>query len=127
MRPVVRGLSVFLLGAALAAFAADPGSVSDAEIDRIIASVASSDTERNVIRRRLSAWRELQGSPKHKALGDADKLKLVNDFVHETPFFCDPVMWCAEDFWSRPDLCQVWPDRLSKTADIAALRRGSCD
>jgi len=99
---VIRVSSVFLLGVALAAFAADPGTVSDAEIDKIIASVASSDTERNVIRRRLTAWRELQDSPKNKGLGEPDKLKLVNDFVHETPFFCDPVMWCAEDFWSRP-------------------------
>jgi predicted transglutaminase-like cysteine proteinase len=102
MRSVVRVSSVFLLGAALAAFAAGPGTVSDTEIDKIIAAVASSDTERNVIRRRLAAWRELQESPKNKTLGEPDKLRLVNDFVHETPFFCDPVMWCAEDFWSRP-------------------------
>lgn len=102
MRSLVRGLSVYLLGAALAAFAADPGTVSDAEIEKIIASVASSDTERNVIRRRLTAWRELQESPKNRALPESDRLKLANDFVHETPFFCDPVMWCAEDFWSRP-------------------------
>ncbi|OGA27409.1 MAG: hypothetical protein A3I65_07080 [Betaproteobacteria bacterium RIFCSPLOWO2_02_FULL_68_150] len=102
MRSAVRGLSVLLFAAALAALAADPGVVGDSEIEKIIASIASSDTERNVIRRRLTAWRELQLAPKNKALGDPDKLRLVNDFVHETPFFCDPVMWCAEDFWSRP-------------------------
>ena len=102
MRSAVRGLSVLLFAAVLAALAADPGVVGDSEIEKIIASIASSDTERNVIRRRLTAWRELQLAPKNKALGDPDKLRLVNDFVHETPFFCDPVMWCAEDFWSRP-------------------------
>ena len=102
MRSAVRGLSVLLFAAVLAALAADPGVVGDSEIEKIIASIASSDTERNVIRRRLTAWRELQLAPKNKALADPDKLRLVNDFVHETPFFCDPVMWCAEDFWSRP-------------------------
>jgi len=102
VRSAIRGLSVFLLGAALAAFAADPGTVSEAEIEKIVAGVATSDTERRTIQRRLGGWRELQGSAKNKALPEPDKLKLVNDFVQETPFFCDPVMWCAEDFWSRP-------------------------
>lgn len=102
MRSVGRSLSVFLLGMTLAAFAAAPGTVSEAEIEKIVASVGSSDTERNVIRRRLMGWRELQGSPRNKALGEPEKLKLVNDFMHETPFFCDPVMWCTEDFWAKP-------------------------
>lgn len=91
-----------LLAAAAAALAADPATVSDAEIEKVIAAVATSDTERNVIRRRLGGWRELQASPKNKALGELEKLRLVNDFIHETPFFCDPVLWCAEDFWAKP-------------------------
>lgn len=102
MRSSVRWLGVLLLGAACAAFAADLSSVSEAEIEKIVAAVASTDTERNVVRRRLNGWRELQASAKNRALGDPEKLRLVNDFVHETPFFCDPVMWCAEDFWAKP-------------------------
>ena len=102
MRSVLRGLIALLLGAAPLALAADLVSISDAEIDKVIAAVASTDTERNVIRRRLTGWRDLQSAPKNKGLGDPDKLKLVNDFIHETPFFCDPVMWCAEDFWAKP-------------------------
>ena len=129
------GLSVALLGAALAAFAADPGSVSEAEIEKIVAAIATSDSERNVIRRRLTGWRELQVSPQNKALGEADKLRLVNDFVHETPFFCDPVMWCAEDFWSRPveflandggALSPVSGESMTVTSEISffSLKRG---
>ncbi|TAK45972.1 MAG: sulfate adenylyltransferase [Betaproteobacteria bacterium] len=91
-----------LLGIALAAFASDPGTVSETEIEKIIASVATTDTERSIIQRRLGGWRELQGAAKNQALAEPEKLKLVNDFIHETPFYCDPVMWCAEDFWSRP-------------------------
>ncbi len=97
-----RGAGGLLLGVALAAFAADPGTVTEAEIEKIIAGVATTDTERSIIKRRLGGWRELQGSAQNKALPEPEKLKLVNDFIHETPFYCDPVMWCAEDFWSRP-------------------------
>jgi predicted transglutaminase-like cysteine proteinase len=102
MRSIPRGLIVVLLAAAPAALAADPATVTDAEIEKVIAAIATSDTERNVIRRRLGGWRELQASPKNKALGEPEKLRLVNDFIHETPFFCDPVMWCVEDFWAKP-------------------------
>jgi predicted transglutaminase-like cysteine proteinase len=102
MRGVLRGLSLALCAVALAASASDPGSVTEAEIERLVASIGASETERNIIRRRLGGWRELQTSAPNKALPEPAKLKLVNDFVQETPFFCDPVMWCAEDFWSRP-------------------------
>jgi predicted transglutaminase-like cysteine proteinase len=102
MRWVLRGLSLALCGGVLAASAADPGTVSEAEIERLVASIGTSDTERSIIRRRLGGWRELQTSAQNKALPEPAKLKLVNDFVQETPFVCDPVMWCAEDFWSRP-------------------------
>jgi len=55
-----------------------------------------------VIQRRLAAWKDLAASPKYKSAGEPDKLKAVNDFIHETPFYCDPVLWCKEDYWAKP-------------------------
>jgi predicted transglutaminase-like cysteine proteinase len=97
-----RGVVALLLAAAAAALAADPAAISEADIEKIVSSVATSDAERNVVRRRLGGWRELLASQKVRALPDPDKLRTVNDFVQETPFYCDPVMWCAEDFWAKP-------------------------
>ena len=100
---VFRTLILILFAQALAAQpAADLATVTDAEIDRVAESIGTSDTERRVIKRRLTSWKELSASPKHKGLGDPEKLKLVNDYIHETPFICDPVLWCMEDFWAKP-------------------------
>jgi len=102
MRSVHRCLLAVVLLVAPAAPAADPASITEPEIEKIVAAVATTDTERSIIRRRLGGWRELLAAPKNRALGEPEKLRLVNDFIHETPFFCDPVMWCAEDFWAKP-------------------------
>lgn len=90
------------LGAAPAAPAADLASISDADIQRILATVAHSDTERRIVQGRLNGWRDLLSAPKNRALGEPDKLRLVNDFMDQTPFYCDPIMWCTEDFWAKP-------------------------
>jgi len=102
--PGARGLLLAALCAGTLAVsdAADLGTVTDAEIDKVIESVGTSDTERRVIRRRLAGWKEIAASPKHKGLADPEKLKLVNEFMHETPFYCDPVLWCREDYWAKP-------------------------
>jgi predicted transglutaminase-like cysteine proteinase len=83
-------------------YAADLGTVGDGEIDKAVETIGSSDTEKRVIRRRLGGWKELATAPKNKGLGDPEKLKLVNDFMSETPFYCDPVLWCKEDYWAKP-------------------------
>lgn len=101
MRTACRALCA-LLAAAAPALASDPAQISEAEIERIVGNVAKSDAERRIVQRRLGGWRELITAEKNRALAEADKLRTVNDFVQETPFFCDPVMWCAEDFWARP-------------------------
>ena len=100
LRPLA--LALLCAGALAGSYAADLGTVSDGEIDKVVENVGTSDTERRVIRRRLTGWKELSSSAKHKGLADPDKLKAVNDFMHETPFYCDPVLWCKEDYWAKP-------------------------
>ncbi len=95
---------IFLLGVVFfnALPAADLARVDEAEIQRLMDTVGQSDTEKRVIQRRLAAWKGMIESPKNRSLEDVLKLKVVNDFVAETPFYCDPVMWCLEDYWAKP-------------------------
>lgn len=95
---------IFLLGTIFitALPAADLARVDETEIQRLMNTVGQSDTEKRVIQRRLNGWKGMIESPKNRALEDMLKLKLVNDFVAETPFYCDPVMWCLEDYWAKP-------------------------
>jgi predicted transglutaminase-like cysteine proteinase len=82
--------------------AADLARVDDAEIQRLVDTVGQNDAEKKVIRERLTGWRGMIESPKNKALDEPAKLRVVNDFVALTPFYCDPVMWCQEDYWAKP-------------------------
>lgn len=102
--PRLRQSLVFVLGAALftAPPAADLARVDEAEIQRLMDTVGQSEAEKKVIQRRLANWKSMIESPKNKGLEDGSKLKLVNDFVAETPFYCDPVQWCLEDYWAKP-------------------------
>ena len=102
--PRLRQSLLFLLGAIFitALPAADLARVDDAEIQRLMDTVGQNDAEKKVIQRRLSGWKSMIESPKNKGLDDTAKLKLVNDFVAETPFYCDPVQWCLEDYWAKP-------------------------
>jgi predicted transglutaminase-like cysteine proteinase len=95
---------VILLGAVCITSlpAADLARVDEAGIQRLMDTVGQNDTEKRVIQRRLSGWKGMIESPKNKALEDTAKLRLVNDFVAETPFYCDPVQWCLEDYWAKP-------------------------
>jgi len=95
-------LAALCAGTLAIAYAADLGTISDGEIDKAVDGVGTSDTEKRVIRRRLSGWKELSSSPKAKGLADPEKLKVVNEFMNETPFYCDPVLWCKEDYWAKP-------------------------
>lgn len=82
--------------------AADLARVDEAEIQRLMDTVGQNDTEKRVIQRRLTSWKSMIESPKNKESDDNAKLRLVNDFVAETPFYCDPVQWCLEDYWAKP-------------------------
>ena len=82
--------------------AADLARVDEAEIQRLMDTVGQNDTEKRIINRRLNAWKTMIESPKSKEMDDNAKLRLVNDFVAETPFYCDPVQWCLEDYWAKP-------------------------
>lgn len=102
--PQLRQSLLFLLCATLIGTltAADLARVDDAEIQRLMNLVGQSDTEKRVIHRRLTGWKAMIESPKNRGLEDNAKLKVVNDFVTETPFYCDPVQWCLEDYWAKP-------------------------
>lgn len=103
MRVLSWGLTVALVAASLTVLpASDLSTITDGQIDQIVENIGTSDSERRNIRRRLGGWKELLGSPKNRGLDDPEKLRVVNDFMHETPFYCDPVLWCAEDFWAKP-------------------------
>lgn len=85
-----------------AAPSGDYTTITEERIEQVMQAVGTSDAERSNIKRRLSAWKALLESPKNRALGEQEKLRLVNDFMHETPYYCDPVLWCREDFWATP-------------------------
>jgi predicted transglutaminase-like cysteine proteinase len=102
-RRLLTGLTILLLTGSVTAWpAADLATINDSQIERLVGSLGTNDTDRSTIKKRLTGWKELLASPKNSSLGDLEKLKLVNDFMHETPFYYDPVMWCMEDYWAKP-------------------------
>ena len=72
--PRLRQSLFFLLGVVFitALPAADLARVDDAEIQRLMNTVGQNDTEKRVIQRRLSGWKDMIESPKNKALEDAN-------------------------------------------------------
>lgn len=98
-----RLLAIVLLPlAAASTSASNLARISDEEIAQLMESIGNSDAEKRNIKRRLSGWKAVLESPQNSKLADGEKLRVVNDFMHETPFYCDPVMWCMEDYWARP-------------------------
>ena len=91
-----------LLMAAVSRSAADLTDMTDEKIATLVETLATNDAERATMRARLSGWKDLLGSAANRGAADGAKLKAVNDFMHRTPFYCDPVMWCAEDYWAKP-------------------------
>jgi predicted transglutaminase-like cysteine proteinase len=51
-------------------------------------------------RQRLVAWTRLIAENKKK--GEAEKLKLANDFFNEVPFATDIEHWGIQDYWATP-------------------------
>lgn len=76
--------------------------LEDSEIELIANAVGQNDAQRQLIRRRLGGWKRLLESRENHARDDLAKLKLVNDYVNETPFACDAAQWCVEDYWATP-------------------------
>lgn len=91
-----------VLMAAVSWSAGDLTDITDERIANLVETLATGDAERATMRARLSGWKDLLGSSANRGAADSAKLKVVNDFMHRTPFYCDPVMWCAEDYWAKP-------------------------
>ena len=80
-------LPALFAGTLAAQPASNLGTVSDEEINRIVESVGTSDTEKRVIRTRLAGWKDLSTSAKYKSAAAPKKLRAVNEFMHEATFF----------------------------------------
>jgi predicted transglutaminase-like cysteine proteinase len=78
------------------AFAQEVVTLSDAQIARLAQSFGA------VARERLTGWRDLMNNPKYRALGERQKLELVNDFMNRTPFKTDQEHWGKVDYWATP-------------------------
>lgn len=104
---VLRALFVGLATACTLALAASlPLSewthIEHDQIAQIADTIGQDEAQRQLIRRRLTGWKQLVESREHRARDDLAKLKLVNDFLNETPFICDAAQWCVEDYWATP-------------------------
>lgn len=106
MRTAVVWLRILLLLVSVAATASpsavELARVEDWQIQQVADTVGHDDARRLLIRQRLDGWRLMLDSPGNRALDDASKLKLVNDFVNQTPFQCDAAQWCVDDYWATP-------------------------
>ncbi|MGQ0525367.1 MAG: transglutaminase-like cysteine peptidase [Betaproteobacteria bacterium] len=94
----VRGARVLVLLAAFAAvaLAAELIVITDAQIAKLAQQFGP------VAKTRLSAWRDILTSPRYKKLPEDEKLRLVNDFMNQTPFLSDREHWGKEDYWATP-------------------------
>jgi predicted transglutaminase-like cysteine proteinase len=94
----VRGARVLVLLAAFAAvaLAAELIVITDAQIAKLAQQFGP------VAKTRLNAWRDILTNPRHKKLSEDEKLRLVNDFMNQTPFLSDREHWGKEDYWATP-------------------------
>ena len=102
MRLFVLGLLTSIFALTTSLHAIELARVEDWQIQQVADAVGQDDARRQLIRQRLDGWRLMLDSPGNRALDDAAKLKLVNDFVNQTPFQCDAAQWCVEDYWATP-------------------------
>jgi predicted transglutaminase-like cysteine proteinase len=87
---------VLLASFAVAAFAAELVAITDGQIAKLAQQFGP------VAKTRLIAWREILTTPRYKQLPEVDKLRLVNDFMNQTPFLSDREHWGKEDYWATP-------------------------
>lgn len=104
---VLRALSVGLAAACSLALATalplpEWTPIEHDQIAQIADTIGQDEAQRRLIRQRLTGWKALTESREHRARDDFAKLKLVNDFLNETPFICDAAQWCVEDYWATP-------------------------
>jgi predicted transglutaminase-like cysteine proteinase len=91
-----RLLRFLLLVASIAVLAAEVGVITDAQIAKLAQQFGP------VAKERLTGWKGILTSAKHKSLPERSKLALVNDFMNKTPFIDDIVHWGKEDYWATP-------------------------
>ena len=91
-----RWLRIVLLGLSLAALAQELVGITDAQIAKLAAQFGP------VAKTRLGGWRDLLNNPKYKKLPEAEKLRVVNDFMNLTQFVSDLKHWGKEDYWATP-------------------------
>ena len=87
---------VLLVSLAVAAFAAEIITLTDAQIAKLAQQFGP------IAKTRLTAWRDLLTAQKYKKLPEDEKLQLVNDFMNQTPFLSDREHWGKEDYWATP-------------------------
>ncbi|MGQ0751751.1 MAG: transglutaminase-like cysteine peptidase [Betaproteobacteria bacterium] len=87
---------VLLAAFAAVAFAAELIVITDAQIAKLAQQFGP------VAKTRLAAWRDILTNPRHKKLSEDEKLRLVNDFMNQTPFLSDREHWGKEDYWATP-------------------------
>lgn len=87
---------VLLVSLAVAAFAAEIITITDAQIAKLAQQFGP------IAKTRLTAWRDLLTAQKYKKLPEDEKLQLVNDFMNQTPFLSDREHWGKEDYWATP-------------------------
>jgi len=93
---IPRWLRVVLLAVSLAALAQELVGITDAQIAKLAAQFGP------VAKTRLTGWRDILNNPKHKKLPEAEKLRLVNDYMNLTQFIADLKHWGKEDYWATP-------------------------
>jgi hypothetical protein len=76
--------------------------IDDSQIHVIAQTLGQDEPQRQLIRARLSGWKQMLESPQNQALDDRAKLQRVNDFVNETPFQCDAAHLTIRSRISRP-------------------------
>lgn len=91
-----RWVRIVLLAASLAALAAELDIITDAQIAKLAQQFGP------LAKRRLTEWKNVLNSPKHKNLAEREKLDLVNDFMNQTEFVSDLQHWGKEDYWATP-------------------------
>jgi len=87
---------VLLAAFAAVALAAELIVITDAQIAKLAQQFGP------VAKTRLNAWRDILTNPRHKKLSEDEKLRLVNDFMNQTPFLSDREHWGKEDYWATP-------------------------
>lgn len=91
-----RWARVILLAVSLAALAQELVVITDAQIEKLAQSFGP------VAKTRLTGWREILTQPKYKKLPEREKLRVVNDYMNQTPFLSDLQHWGKTDYWATP-------------------------